>query len=108
PQSLSTRRLRTSAEIRGHGRASSCRLHALRIVRVRLSVEHSAVTAFPGKEARIASHEGGRMSVDKLIVTASPHIRRADSTPRIMWNVVGSLVPVVMTATFFFGVSALM
>jgi electron transport complex protein RnfD len=48
------------------------------------------------------------MSADKLIVTASPHIRRVDSTPRIMWQVVASLVPVVMTATFFFGVSALL
>ncbi len=48
------------------------------------------------------------MSADKLIVTASPHIRSTDSTPRIMWHVVASLVPVVMTATLFFGVSALL
>jgi electron transport complex protein RnfD len=48
------------------------------------------------------------MSADKLIVTASPHIRSLDSTPRIMWNVVASLVPVVLCAAWFFGVSALL
>jgi len=48
------------------------------------------------------------MSADKLIVTASPHIRSLDSTPRIMWHVVASLVPVVLSAAFFFGASALL
>jgi Na+-translocating ferredoxin:NAD+ oxidoreductase subunit D len=48
------------------------------------------------------------MSAEKLIVTASPHIRSLDSTPRIMWHVVASLVPVVMSAAWFFGVSALL
>ncbi|HEX9085467.1 MAG TPA: RnfABCDGE type electron transport complex subunit D [Gemmatimonadaceae bacterium] len=43
-----------------------------------------------------------------LIVTASPHIRSQDSVPRIMWNVVASLVPVIVAATWFFGVSALL
>ena len=43
-----------------------------------------------------------------LIVTASPHIRSQDSVPRIMWTVVASLVPVVLAATWFFGVSALL
>src|SRR6476661_10058187 len=44
----------------------------------------------------------------KLLVTASPHIKASDSVPRIMWNVVASLVPVVVAATWFFGVSALL
>ncbi len=48
------------------------------------------------------------MSADKLIVTASPHIRSLDSTPRIMWHVVASLVPVIVSAAWFFGVSALL
>ena len=48
------------------------------------------------------------MIADKLIVTASPHIRSLDSTPRIMWHVVASLIPVVMSAAWFFGVSALL
>ena len=43
-----------------------------------------------------------------LIVTASPHLKPADSTPRIMWNVVGSLVPVIVASAWFFGVSALL
>ena len=44
----------------------------------------------------------------KLVVTASPHVRSQDSTPVIMWNVVGSLVPVIAAAAWFFGVSALL
>jgi electron transport complex protein RnfD len=48
------------------------------------------------------------MSAEKLIVTASPHIRSQDSVPRIMWHVVASLVPVVLAAAWFFGVSALL
>lgn len=48
------------------------------------------------------------MSKEKLIVTASPHIRSVDSTPRIMWHVVASLLPVVLSAALFFGVSALL
>ncbi|OYV70610.1 MAG: hypothetical protein B7Z72_07170, partial [Gemmatimonadetes bacterium 21-71-4] len=45
---------------------------------------------------------------DRLIVTASPHLRPADSTPRIMWNVVYSLVPVLAASAWFFGISALL
>jgi electron transport complex protein RnfD len=42
------------------------------------------------------------------LVTASPHLHSGDSTPRIMWNVVGSLAPVVGAATWFFGPTALL
>lgn len=48
------------------------------------------------------------MSNPPLLVTASPHIRTPDSTPKIMWNVVGSLVPVLVAATWYFGLSALL
>lgn len=48
------------------------------------------------------------MMARKLVVTASPHVRSLDSTPRIMWNVVYSLVPVVLAAAWYFGVSALL
>ncbi len=48
------------------------------------------------------------MTRDKLLVTASPHIKSQDSVPRIMWHVVASLVPVVASAAWFFGVSALL
>jgi len=48
------------------------------------------------------------MTAPKLIVTASPHLKDRDSTPRIMWNVVGSILPIVVAAGWFFGVSALL
>lgn len=43
-----------------------------------------------------------------LVITASPHLKGRDSTVTIMWNVVGSLLPIVAAATFFFGPSALL
>lgn len=43
-----------------------------------------------------------------LVVTASPHLRKGDSTPYIMWNVVASLAPIVGAAVWFFGPSALL
>jgi electron transport complex protein RnfD len=48
------------------------------------------------------------MSDQRLHLTASPHLKAPDSTPKIMWNVAGSLVPVVAAATWFFGISALL
>lgn len=46
------------------------------------------------------------MSAERLFVTASPHLRPTDSTPVIMWSVVGSLAPVIGVAIVFFGPSA--
>ena len=43
-----------------------------------------------------------------LVVTASPHLAPRDTTPRIMWHVVASLVPVIGAAAWFFGASALL
>jgi electron transport complex protein RnfD len=43
---------------------------------------------------------------DRYLVTASPHLRSRDSTPTIMWSVVGSLVPIVAFAVYCFGPSA--
>ena len=48
------------------------------------------------------------MSPFTPILTASPHLKGRVSTPVIMWNVVGSLVPIVAAATWFFGPSALL
>ena len=48
------------------------------------------------------------MTAPTLLVTASPHLKDRDSTPRIMWNVVYSLIPVIAVAAYFFGVSALL
>ena len=47
-------------------------------------------------------------SLRRLIIAASPHIRGPVSTPVIMWNVVGSLLPMVVAAVVFFGPSALL
>ncbi len=44
----------------------------------------------------------------RLELSASPHLKAPDSTPRIMWSVVASLVPVIGAAVYFFGVSALL
>ena len=82
PQSLAARRLRPGAAVRRNGRPASRRLHALRLVRVRLSVEHSAVPAFQASKVAPARPGDHLMSAEKLIVTASPHIRSLDSTPR--------------------------
>ena len=48
------------------------------------------------------------MTEPNLLITASPHLSARDSTPKIMWHVVLSLVPVVGAAVYFFGVSALL
>ena len=53
-------------------------------------------------------HEKIAATARRLLVAASPHIRGPASTPVIMWNVVGSLVPLVVAATWFFGPSALL
>lgn len=44
----------------------------------------------------------------RLELTASPHLKAPDSTGRIMWSVVGSLVPVLAAAVWYFGPSALL
>ena len=43
-----------------------------------------------------------------LLIAAAPHLKGRDRVPTIMWNVVGSLVPLVAAAGWFFGVSALL
>jgi electron transport complex protein RnfD len=48
------------------------------------------------------------MTRPPLIITASPHLKAPASTPVIMWTVVGSMVPIVLAASYFFGVSALL
>jgi Na+-translocating ferredoxin:NAD+ oxidoreductase subunit D len=44
----------------------------------------------------------------RLELSASPHLHSADSTMRIMWTVVASLMPIVGAAVVFFGISALL
>ena len=44
----------------------------------------------------------------RLRISASPHLKAPVSTPSIMWNVVGSLMPILAIGTYFFGPSALL
>jgi Na+-translocating ferredoxin:NAD+ oxidoreductase subunit D len=44
----------------------------------------------------------------RLELAASPHVHGPDSTERIMWTVVATLLPVVAAACWFFGLSALL
>lgn len=44
----------------------------------------------------------------RLELSASPHIHAPDSTERIMWTVVATLMPVVGAAVWFFGLGALL
>ncbi len=41
--------------------------------------------------------------MDRLLVESSPHIRAGQDVPRIMWSVVGALVPCGVAAGVFFG-----
>jgi H+/Na+-translocating ferredoxin:NAD+ oxidoreductase subunit D len=56
----------------------------------------------------VPKRAAGPSVVRRLVVAASPHLRGPASTPVIMWNVVGSLMPIVAAATWFFGPSALL
>ena len=67
--------------------------------------------------ARRGGSDGGRggagssgtVAADpRLELTPSPHLKAPDSTPRIMWTVVATLVPVVAASAWFFGPSALL
>jgi electron transport complex protein RnfD len=48
------------------------------------------------------------MNDSTIRVTASPHVRSAESTARIMWSVVFSLAPAVAASIYFFGPSAVL
>ena len=48
------------------------------------------------------------MKPPSLLVTASPHLKGPATTPTIMWNVVGALIPMVAAAGYFFGIGALL
>ena len=57
---------------------------------------------------RFDGDEGEPPAPARWVLSASPHIVSGDSTAKIMWNVVGSLAPVVAFATWHFGPSALL
>ena len=43
----------------------------------------------------------------KLFISPSPHIKDTDSIPKIMYSVVGALIPAGIGAVYFFGIRAL-
>jgi electron transport complex protein RnfD len=53
-------------------------------------------------------NEGRFMEESKLVVSASPHIRYKDSIPKIMWTMVLSLLPAVISSIYFFGPRSLL
>jgi electron transport complex protein RnfD len=48
------------------------------------------------------------MREPRLDLIAAPHLHSPDSTAKIMWTVVYTLLPIVAVSAFFFGVSALL
>ena len=48
------------------------------------------------------------MEEQRLLVTASPHIRDNSTTRGLMGNVVIALVPCILAAAFLFGMRALL
>jgi electron transport complex protein RnfD len=44
----------------------------------------------------------------KITISTSPFLHHQDTTPRIMWEVVYTLVPVFLAAFYYFGLSALL
>jgi Na+-translocating ferredoxin:NAD+ oxidoreductase subunit D len=62
-----------------------------------------------GKASWPGSRRGAEPGFEpELLLLASPHLKDRDSTPRIMWTVVATLLPIVMASVWFFGVSALL
>ena len=47
-------------------------------------------------------------SAVRLELAASPHVKGPDSTERIMWTVVVTLLPVTFASVWFFGLGALL
>jgi Na+-translocating ferredoxin:NAD+ oxidoreductase subunit D len=50
----------------------------------------------------------GPLAEHRLRLVASPHLHAQDSTARIMWSVVATLVPVVLASVWFFGAGVLL
>lgn len=58
--------------------------------------------------SQLMSRDETRTATQPLVIAAAPHLKGRDSTARIMWTVVGTLVPITIAATWFFGPSALL
>ncbi len=62
----------------------------------------------PSGSSGPGSAEDARGLEPRLHLTPSPHLKAPDSTPRIMWSVTASLIPVIAVAAYYFGPSALL
>jgi Na+-translocating ferredoxin:NAD+ oxidoreductase subunit D len=62
----------------------------------------------PLADSRTAAADRQVPREPRLELAASPHVHSPDSTLRIMWTVVASLLPIVAASVMFFGVSALL
>lgn len=80
----------------------------MRLLFIRLPVQYSLVPVFC--HVKNTTKKTAEIMTEKpnVIITASPHVRSADSTIKIMWSVVISLLPVIATSIYFFGPSAIL
>ncbi len=63
----------------------------------------------PGAAGGGAGRSSGQVELARrLELVASPHLKAPDSTPKIMWTVVVTLIPVVGAAVWNFGPSAIL
>ncbi len=56
----------------------------------------------------MSTRPGVGPSAPHLDLTPAPYLKAPDSTERIMWTVVATLAPIVLAATWFFGLPALL
>ncbi len=77
------------------------------LVFVRLSVRYSAGAELQGCKKHTTRKKGAVIE-QKLTLSTSPFLHDQDTTPWIMFQVVFALVPVIATAFFFFGLSAVL
>jgi Na+-translocating ferredoxin:NAD+ oxidoreductase subunit D len=59
-------------------------------------------------DARNRPGPGHEELIPRLELSAAPYVHTPDSTEKIMWTVVVSLVPIVFAGVWFFGISALL
>ncbi|MDI6759420.1 MAG: RnfABCDGE type electron transport complex subunit D [Candidatus Brocadiaceae bacterium] len=54
-------------------------------------------------QEKVVAPASGGLPTGELLVTTSPHIRGPEDIPRVMWTVVGALLPAGLVGVYFFG-----
>ncbi|MFB0516191.1 MAG: RnfABCDGE type electron transport complex subunit D [Candidatus Neomarinimicrobiota bacterium] len=72
-----------------------------------MSVENSKPETTRPKAAAEDKAKESTPSPRLLILSSSPHQFGPQSVPKIMWSVVGALIPAALMAIFYFGMRAL-